>query len=136
MYPYLILTIALTACTEIELSDKVEETEEQVKEEVTNSDEDTQDIDLTPVDVYTRITKTSDSNFIAWQEIKDVILDNSTKTYNDNTLPYIPLRWSTVNNEDYGRGLVEQYIGDLRSLEGLTQTIVEGSGIAAQLMSL
>jgi len=108
--------------------------QDQVKEEVTSSEEDKQDIDLTPVDVYTRITRTSPNSYLAWQEIKDVILNNSIKTYTTDTLPYLPLRWSTVNNEDYGRGLVEQYIGDLRSLEGLTQTIVEGSGIAAQFI--
>ena len=46
-------------------------------------------------------------------------------------MSYITLRWTTVNNEAYGRGLVSQYLGDLRSLEGLTQTIVEGAGISA-----
>lgn len=91
-------------------------------------------IKLKNVNVYTRVTKVDTNTFQAWQEIKGVVLDGSIVKYNNNTLPYIPLRWSTINNEDYGRGLVEQYLGDLRSLEGLTQTIVEGSGIAAQFI--
>jgi hypothetical protein len=92
------------------------------------------DVNLKPCDVYTRATKTGPNTFTTWQEIKGTILDGSTKDYKEENLPYIALRWSTINNEDYGRGLVEQYIGDLRSLEGLTQTIVEGSGIAAQFI--
>ncbi len=107
--------------------------QDQVKDDI-QVDNVTKDINLTPVDVYTRITKSGTESFTGWQEINDTILDNSIKHYTTDTLPYLPLRWNTVNNEDYGRGLVEQYIGDLRSLEGLTQTIVEGSGIAAQFI--
>ena len=92
------------------------------------------EIKLKDVDVYTRVTKTEEDKFCTWQSIGDSILDGSISNYKEGDLPYIPLRWSTINNEDYGRGLVEQYIGDLRSLEGLTQTIVEGSGIAAQFI--
>ena len=40
--------------------------------------------------------------------------------------PYIPLRFNRVDGEDYGRGYVEEYYGDLKSLEGLTRAIVEG----------
>lgn len=35
-------------------------------------------------------------------------------------------------DHDYGVGLVEQHLGDLRSLEGLSQLIVEGSSIMAK----
>ena len=83
------------------------------------------------VDVYTMIVRTAINSYKVWQEIEGIIIDNTEKTYNDDTLPYITLRWTTVNNESYGRGLVSQYLGDLRSLEGLTQTIVEGAGISA-----
>ena len=103
-------------------------------EESLLGDGEEKDVNLKPVDVYTRTTKTGENTFTAWQEIKGSVLDGSLYTYKEADSPYIPLRWSTINNEDYGRGLVEQYIGDLRSLEGLTQTIVEGSGIAAQFI--
>ena len=116
----------------VSLPDKVQKQLEE--EEATEEEVDGTIIKLKEVDVYTRCTKIGSNKYLTWQEIKDVILDGSIKTYNEDSLPYIALRWSTVNNEDYGRGLVEQYIGDLRSLEGLTQTIVEGSGIAAQFI--
>lgn len=117
----------------VSLPNKVQ-TQLEESEEVFKDLEEGNDIKLQNVDVYTRMTKVTENTFITWQEIKDTILDGSIKTHARDKVPYIPLRWSTLNNEDYGRGLVEQYLGDLRSLEGLTQTIVEGSGIAAQFI--
>ena len=81
--------------------------------------------------VYTMIVSSGPNKFKVWQEIEDTVIDNTEKEYTNTTLPYITLRWTTVNNESYGRGLVSQYLGDLRSLEGLTQSIVEGAGISA-----
>jgi len=111
----------------------------KVQTQLEEAEVDTEEVEgnalkLKNVNVYTRATKTSTNSFKTWQEIKGIIIEGSEKTYSKDKLPYIALRWSTVNNEDYGRGLVEQYLGDLRSLEGLTQTIVEGSGIAAQFI--
>jgi hypothetical protein len=50
--------------------------------------------------------------------------------------PFIALRFSRVDGESYGRGLVEEYLGDLKSLEALTQAIVEGSAAAAKVLFL
>ena len=120
----------------VSLPDKVKkQLEDEIEEDnILGLEEDETKINLKPVELYTRITRTSENKFLVWQEIKGVILDGTIKNYSKEFLPYVPLRWSTLNNEDYGRGLVEQYLGDLRSLEGLTQTIVEGSGIAAQFI--
>ena len=41
-----------------------------------------------------------------------------------------------VDGESYGRGYVEQYFGDLHSLEGLTKSIVEGSAAASKVLFL
>jgi len=84
------------------------------------------------VNVYTMICRSGPSKYVVWQEISELIIDGSIKEYSADTLPYIALRWTSVANESYGRGLVEQYLGDFRSLEGLTQTIVDGAGVAAK----
>lgn len=83
------------------------------------------------VNVYTMIVRTAENKYVTWQEINQIVIEGTIKEYTKEKLPYIVLRWTTVNNEDYGRGLVQQYLGDLRSLEGLTQTIVEGAGVSA-----
>ena len=39
-----------------------------------------------------------------------------------------------VDGECYGRGRVEEFIGDLKSLEALSQALVEGSAAAAKVV--
>lgn len=50
--------------------------------------------------------------------------------------PMIPLRWTRIDGEDYGRSYVEEYIGDLYSLEGLSKAIVEGAAASAKILFL
>ena len=49
---------------------------------------------------------------------------------------WIPLRFNIVDGENYGRGRLEEFIGDLQSLEGLTKALVEGSAVAAKILYL
>ena len=48
----------------------------------------------------------------------------------------MPLRFNVVDGENYGRGRVEEFLGDLRSLEALSQALVEGSAAATRLSLL
>lgn len=52
------------------------------------------------------------------------------------TNPWIVLRLHRIAGESYGRGLVEEVLGDLQSLESLTKAIVQGSLIAAKAIGL
>lgn len=94
---------------------------------LTESDKD-KDIDL-----YTRYIKQG-SNWLTYQEVNDVPVDGSEQTIKEDNMPLMVLRWSKINGENYGRGLVEQMIGDFRSLEGLTQLMIEYSAIAAKVI--
>ena len=91
-----------------------------------------QEGDCKDVEVYTLVKRTGNDKYQVVQEINKVKIPGTEKEYTKETLPYLPLRWTSVSNEDYGRGLVEQYLGDLRSLEGLTKMIVQGGGIMAK----
>lgn len=70
------------------------------------------------------------------QEIEDKIVEESRGSYPLDKSPWMPLRWNRIDGEDYGRGLVEEYQGDLQSLDGLSQAIVEGSAAAAKVVFL
>ena len=48
----------------------------------------------------------------------------------------VVLRFNSVDGEDYGRGRVEEFLGDLKTLEGLSQALVEGSAAAAKVIFL
>lgn len=84
------------------------------------------------VDIYTVVLRAGENKYVVYQEVEDQIIPGSYKTHTKAELPYIPLRWTASSEEYYGRGLVEQYLGDLRRLEGLSQLIIEGSSVQAK----
>ena len=89
------------------------------------------------VEIYTYV-KLDESNgrWVWYQECHGMILTNSRSTAPKNTSPWLPLRFNTVDGEDYGRGRVEEFLGDLRSLDGLSQALTEGSAAAAKVVFL
>ncbi len=88
-------------------------------------------------EVYTCVKMDEASGRWTWhQEVDDVILPASRSTAPKNASPWLVLRFNTVDGEDYGRGRVEEFIGDLRSLNGLSQSLVEGASVASKVIFL
>jgi hypothetical protein len=87
-------------------------------------------------DLYTAIVREGEDTFRVWQEIKGTVLPDTETTYTEEKLPYIALRFNRIDGESYGRGYVEEYLGDLRSLEGLSRALLEGSAAASRLLFL
>ena len=84
-------------------------------------------------DIYTHVTR--DNNRFIWhQEVYGHILDGSNSKAPVDATPWLPLRFNTVDGEAYGRGRVGQFIGDLKSLEALSQALVEGSAAASKVV--
>ena len=89
------------------------------------------------VEVYTCVKLDAKSGRWVWhQECHDKIIPKSRSTAPKNASPWLVLRFNTVDGEDYGRGRVEEFVGDLRSLEGLSQALVEGAAAAAKVIFL
>jgi len=84
-------------------------------------------------DVYTHVTR-ENNRFVWHQEVYGYILDESFSKAPIDATPWLPLRFNTVDGEPYGRGRVGQFIGDLKSLEALSQALVEGSAAAAKVV--
>ena len=88
-------------------------------------------------EVYTCVKMDESSGSWRWhQEVDDMILEGSQSTAPKNASPWLVLRFNTVDGEDYGRGRVEEFIGDLRSLDGLSQALVEGASVASKVVFL
>jgi hypothetical protein len=85
--------------------------------------------------VYTW-AKLTDGQWRWRQEVDGEIIEDSYGKSPKNTTPWLPLRFNIVDGEDYGRGRIEEYLGDLKSLEGLMQAMVEGSAAAAKVVFL
>lgn len=87
------------------------------------------------VDLYTWIKRVGN----AWQSHQEVCgqkVPGSEGSYPLDKTPYLPMRWTRIDGEDYGRSYVEEYLGDLYSLEGLSKAIVQGSAAAAKVLIL
>lgn len=94
--------------------------------------------DLRPIEVFTWAQKIKGSS--KWKVMQQLrsgaIVPGSEGEWDEDDLPYIPLRLSHISGESYGRGLVEQYEGDLRSLEAISQSILEGVAASVKLLIL
>lgn len=85
------------------------------------------------VPVYTSISRDG-KKFRVVQEVGGVEVPNTEATYTEETLPWLCLRYIEIDGEDYGRGFVEEYRGDLTSLEQLSRDILFASANAAKVV--
>ena len=108
-----------------------EEFVEQIKKKE-NYDQDTMDSDL---DIYTCVKRVND-DFLWHQECKGEKIPGTDGRSKIDVSPWITLRFVRIDGEDYGRGYVEEYRGDLISLESLMQAIIEGAAASAKTIFL
>jgi len=87
------------------------------------------------VDLFTYVHRNG-NHWKVYQEINGKTVPKSEGSYPLENNPYIPLRWTRIDGESYGRGYVEEFYGDLNSLEALTKAIVQGSAAAAKVLFL
>ena len=87
------------------------------------------------LDIYTHIKRYGD-DFNWHQECKGEKIPGTDGNSKIDTSPWICLRWVRIDGEDYGRGYVEEYQGDLISLESLMQSVIEGAAASAKCVFL
>lgn len=88
------------------------------------------------VALFTGIRRTNKGRYEVIQEIAGQLIPNTRKVYDADNCPWVALRLTKIDGEDYGRGYVEDFLGDLISLEGLSQAVLEGSAIASRVITL
>ena len=87
------------------------------------------------VEVYTCV-KLDNGRWVWYQEVEGMIIPGSRSTAPKNASPWLVLTFNSVDGEQYGRGRVEEFLGDLKSLEGLSQALVEGAAAASKVIFL
>ena len=84
------------------------------------------------VEVFTHVRL--DNNRWLWhQEALDKKIPGTEGKAPKDASPWLVLTFNSADGENYGRGRVEEFLGDLRSLEALAQALVEGSAAAAKV---
>jgi len=91
------------------------------------------DLNTNDVAVYTW-AKLKDGQWYWHQEAEGQIIPGTESKAPKTATAWLPLRFNIVDGEDYGRGRIEEYLGDLKSLEALMQALVEGSAAAAKVV--
>lgn len=87
--------------------------------------------------IYTHVYYANeDDRMYSYQEIEGQQIPGTEQNYPKDKCPWIPLRLIKLDGESYGRSYVEEYMGDLKSLEGLQKAIVELATIAATVINL
>lgn len=86
-------------------------------------------------DIYTYVYFEK-NHWEIFQEVHGLEVPGSRGSYPKTKMPWLALRWTKIDGEDYGRGYIEDHLGDLKSAEGLSQSIVEGSAAAAKVLFL
>jgi Bacteriophage head to tail connecting protein len=85
------------------------------------------------VEVYTHVRL--DNNRWLWhQEAFGKRVPGTEGKAPKDANPWLVLRFNSVDGENYGRGRVEEFLGDLKSLDALSQALVEGSAAAAKVV--
>jgi len=87
------------------------------------------------VEVYTYV-KLDNGRWVWHQEVLDKIIPNTRSSSPKSASPWLVLTFNSVDGEQYGRGRVEEFLGDLKSLEGLSQALVEGAAAASKVIFL
>ncbi len=88
------------------------------------------------IDVYTCIHRVDEKTFEVWQEVLGEKVEETVGTYPVDKLPWVALRMEVVTGQSYGYGYATSYLGDLKSLEGLSQSIVEAAAVSSKCIFL
>lgn len=71
-----------------------------------------------------------------YQEVEGIELPDSRGSYPIEIPPFTALRFTRIDGESYGRGLIEEYIGDISYLDILSLAIKETALAASKLLML
>lgn len=90
-----------------------------------------------PIELYTHVKLTEDGkSYEVYQEVEGILVDETPPSHPANKPQWIPLRFTVLEGEDYGRGFVDEYAGDLASLDAFAEAIRDGTVQAAKVVWL
>lgn len=94
-------------------------------------------LEKSPLKLYTHgLLNDETGKWETYQEAAGIRVPGTDGAYLKAELPYLFLRLNAQPGEHYGRGYLEPILGDLDSLEALSEALVEGSAASARIVFL
>ena len=87
------------------------------------------------IDAYTMVYR-HEKQYHSFVEIEGNIVPGTESSFPILASPWLWLRFTKRDGEHYGRGFVEEYIGDLQSSENLSKSIIDLAQAAARVFFL
>ena len=86
------------------------------------------------VQILTHTIRQKDNTFYSYQEVNKEMVPNSEGTY--DIMPYAAHTYTTVIGESYGRGKVEEILPDLRAVDALSKSMLDGAAMASRNVTM
>ena len=111
--------------------------QEQVLEQlkIKEKTEEVKNLEQKELTLYT-VYKREDKYWVTYQEVEGLEIKQTKGKYPIDICPFIALRYTRIDGESYGRGLIEEYIGDISYLDVLSKAIKDTSLAASKLIML
>lgn len=108
---------------------KFDELDPKVQQHVTKR------ADTTEVDHYRwiRLLPNGDYGMSQWVDTERLPSQGFDGKWSEENLPYRVLTWDLADESDYATGLVEEYAGDFEALSTLSESVVDGGVIGAEV---
>lgn len=86
-------------------------------------------------EIYTHVYLDGDV-YRSYQELEGKVLNNSEQEFPKDSVPWLPLRLRKMDGESYGRSYVDEYYGDLKTLNSLCKSSSEMASVASFILYL
>ena len=91
-------------------------------------------MDQAKVDIYTGVVwDPKAKRYNVHQESLGYVLDTTKGSYSQYECPYLPLWTEPTHQASWGYGFIASYLGDLISLEGLSQSFIEAAAAMSKV---
>lgn len=88
------------------------------------------------VEVYTWLRRMKNGDYKSHQEINNKKVPETDALYKADNFPWLFLQFFPMSGEDYARSFLEQHLGELITLEGLTGNFIETSAVLSRVVWL
>lgn len=86
--------------------------------------------------VYTCQLLMENNRYMVWQELPNGVRLGSESYYKQDEQPIMALTYSLLPREHYGRGLVEDFLGDFNAIEALSKATVAAAAVMSRVVGL